>query len=161
MSNPMSDNYMIRGLGSPIEVYQRMQGAEVIMSETITVTSHVQLNAIIAEKVMGWKWIQMENNCKLMRNPEGKPAFALLEGGETYVSYGVEGTRYSADLNAAGQLIRKCNLRVGWSSWHGKYEAWDINDDRFHALADSIPIAICIAALKLQGVEVNLALLSP
>lgn len=121
-----------------------------------------ELDALVAEKVMGWEQVQDPPHTYIAYNtPTG---FRLPE----------EIPAYSTDLNAAWKVVEAmrrrgfwCQMRTpfgtpeqklddgcwagftphGTSGWNGKPDNW--------TSAPTAPHAICLAALKAVGVEVG------
>lgn len=102
------------------------------------------LDALVAEKVMGWKstgmlelsvtdeepWLD-ENQCEKWCTP-----------------------KYSTDIAAAWKVVEKFSSRFSMSrdalGWHANMTPFVGGD----CIADTAPHAICLAALKAVGVEV-------
>jgi hypothetical protein len=117
-----------------------------------------ELDAIVAEKVMGWSYTRFMNNVHRVsaRHPVWQEFIVV--------------PRYSTDLAAAWQVVEK--LATGYrnvlientAELLGKRRYWvDIKEhgdlgmiDIAKANADTAPLAICLAALKAVGVEIPL-----
>lgn len=109
-----------------------------------------QLDALVAEKVMGRGWCQLmhENACV-----DGKPRKCAC--GATGFPF-EHHPPFSTDIAAAWEVVEKLNL-LGRYDLRGEAAAWvlgeDINADEWLVFAEgsSAPHAICIAALKAVG----------
>lgn len=115
---------------------------------TITVTSLQQLNALVARHVMSL-------NVDRISDPGSVPAFALIDGRFIPVP------NYSTDLNAAVEVGIKeafvVSLGSTTSVWYDESDVGMIDCEPL-AKHSSPAIAICIAALKCAGVDVELKL---
>lgn len=97
-----------------------------------------ELDALIAEKVMGWKPPEFIDGVSLERrwkNDRGE--FDSLP-------------RYSTDIAAAWEVVEKIGLIIGKNGpvWDAQ-DLWDL--PVYFASADTAPHAICLAALKAVG----------
>ncbi len=137
-----------------------------------------ELDALIAEKVMGWRWFRFLNKCYLIppRNTETgfDPAHVLShwdgEGKEgtpdlewtTLSSYPNFRLRhYSTDIAAAWEVVEKVQAN-GWTfhvddvgfnngiegKWRVLLTEAETGDKHVFADGDTAPHAICLAALK-------------
>lgn len=113
-----------------------------------------ELDALIAEKVMGWSYKPYYNGGGEWVKDGRKVAFGGFDGGSL--------PRYSTDIAAAWLVVEKMG------NWHGfdflvqmlqprgsnTYEAgwyeqdYDGFQPRATGDADTVPLAICLAALK-------------
>lgn len=115
--------------------------------ETITVKSHDELNALVAEKVMGWK--PAERGIFDFR-PEPKPIHL----------------KYSTDIAAAWQVVEKMQSNDNFLSIiTSKKNKWSVNiwvGKRVSTLVvkhtETTPAAICLAALASVGIDAVLEL---
>lgn len=123
-----------------------------------------ELDALVAEKVMGAQWVPYtwyDGSAKLyLLEQGGKPPkgddFDLLEDGRIV---GWNMPEYSSDMAAAWRVVEYIwktkqmmielersygmdGTSKGWSCRFGGF------DDGVYALADTMPLAICRAALK-------------
>lgn len=119
------------------------------MSESITVTSYQQLNALVAERVMGWTREKLVSR-----------GIHIADDG---ITLGTLCPQYSNDLNAAEKIANKLGLNITFEEgtktvWKDEYEAGMLSDYEPLAIHQSTAIAICIAALKLQGIDINLVI---
>lgn len=113
-----------------------------------------KLDALVAEKVMGWKDISgPDHGIDMWQTPEGHRGIR-----------GKDIPSYSTDIAAAWEVAEKLSQlcfglwRVG-DEWECEL---DSNDGRFLVAGDSVhvfgsgisaPLAICLAALKAVGVS--------
>jgi hypothetical protein len=110
-----------------------------------------ELDALIAARVMGWTGVRIDHpggeEIRMGTSPEGK-------GGVV--------RHYSTDIGAAWAVVEKMRA-AGWSFTLQPYPGattWDVIFGRFGSgawardIADA-PYAICLAALRAVGVEVD------
>jgi len=73
-----------------------------------------------------------------------------------YMHVGFGSNRYSADIKAAWEVVEKMDLFIAYSlqKFGGKYVVLD-EDRIIVAGSDTAPHAICLAALKAKGVEIE------
>lgn len=104
------------------------------------------LDALIAEKVMGWIEIEGESGIDPEFDPDG-----ILKV-----------PRYSTDIAAAFEVLEKLN-KLGFG--HTIAKQYDITNSRWvhsvsvnkvfergvQAVTDSVPLAVCLCALKALG----------
>ena len=114
------------------------------------------IDALVAEHVMGWKWFKDPDNFK--------PA-ELSYGENRYIPH------FSTNITEAWRVVGKMDTyEVGRESWFSirKLHEWLVgiemyDDDRVESFFDidrsavheSAPMAICLAALKIKGVKVE------
>ena len=110
-----------------------------------------KLDALIAEKVMGWSLDQLAAECGIYRGWPSKgdaihrPALPILY--------------YSTSISAAWEVVEKMmsgGFRFVFSCEGEKSHAHFFNDDQevpgatqFYAVGETAPLAVCLAALKL------------
>lgn len=122
-----------------------------------------ELDALIAEKVMGWENVH-KHGSRLVGIPPTQPGIPVcLAGGEI--------PPYSTDIAAAWEVVEK--LQKDNPFWKtSNYEGWmnfnlgpttgndgfgwyaNFGDSNTIAYGKTAPHAICLAALKALGVEV-------
>ena len=97
-----------------------------------------ELDALVAEKVMGWTNVRFIcHGLSLRGEVDGEPSEKV--------------PFYSVDIDAAWDVVEK----IGTSFTLERYNRWYVEfGDRYSAAADTAPHAICLAALKAVGVEV-------
>lgn len=105
-----------------------------------------ELDALVAEKVMGWTGIENDN----------------LDGTDWYAGSppGSEGhaevPAFSTDISAAWEVVEEVNRKnvYGFRLHNPGNGVWEAS---WNVLAEgmSAPLAICLAALKAVGVEVS------
>lgn len=118
-----------------------------------------ELDALIAEKVMGWKVVpgqykhivppnaQLERStfCEYVTSSLSVPAMKL--------------PTYSTDIRAAWEIVEKlCPQEDEFQLKRFNKKEWDCNFSYFmetSCQADTAPHAICLAALKAVGYEVK------
>lgn len=110
-----------------------------------------EIDAMVAEHVMGYQNVQIANgsyagNRKAMNlaNPKGLAYYS----------------RYSSSILAAWEVVEKVGLFNGpylthHSSKEWRVEAEDMGSSEVVVLgaAETAPLAICLAALKIKGIE--------
>lgn len=133
-----------------------------------------ELDALVAEKVMGWiktdesKYDEEGIEMTVMESPQGAMAQAFGWGFECdFDDFGPSLPRFSSDVSAAWEVIEHFSEthRGSVVRWFGKngerYAAsfWPLMETdvvpRDHIPAETAPLAICLAALKAVGVEVE------
>ncbi|MBA5872012.1 MAG: hypothetical protein GDA68_18745 [Nitrospira sp. CR2.1] len=129
-----------------------------------------ELDALIAEKVMGWKPRQSKHGYWNLDGPNGEH-FTDIDRRDYTAQYDKETGQkvqqapwweyfwdeipfYSTDIAAAWEVVEKADL---WSLYgsigDGPYRACIQFEDREGLMtADTAPLAICLAALKAKGV---------
>ncbi len=132
-----------------------------------------ELNAMVAEKVMGWKRVGAGDytspyHAPLFDDWENKGSHDRLEspGGEVAFLCDCRGQKgdslpdYANDIAAAWSLTEEedkfilRSLEHKWDYWLVWYQR-TIDDDAEYVTAPTAPRAICLAALKAVGVEVE------
>jgi hypothetical protein len=140
--------------------------------EVYAVKAGRELDALVAEKVMGWEPVNDPDTGLWWRVPKGgyNPSGFQSEDAPP---------AYSTDIAAAWQVVEKitrplanirngewCLDRLGYrccehdedgvhGEWRCSFRAYKGEDDEWvHVTASTAPLAICLAALKACGVEV-------
>ena len=124
-----------------------------------------ELDALVAEKVMGAYWTERENVCRILWNADGVEM--VME--EWYEKDWVPSTaplpEYSTRIQDAWLVVEKMASEHSYGVEKDnvplpldkpKYECYfvhDAEDSIYRARADTAPLAICLAALK--AVEVT------
>lgn len=101
-----------------------------------------ELDALVAEKVMGWSSAKIES-----------ADFYTDEAGATRHDI----PSYSADFNAAGEVVDKVNreFRLSNKRNEGGWWAYFNDESYFASKGDTAPHAICLAALKAVGYKID------
>ena len=120
-----------------------------------------ELDALVAEKVMGWKPYMFPNPI----HGFGQPSELLMDA-ESAIELDLI-PRYSTDIAAAWKVVEKVKLNIitryqdkwlctnvgsdfqFWCEYPNRYE--NLNDDSYCELGDTAPHAICLAALRAVG----------
>ena len=130
-----------------------------------------KLDALVAEKVMGWRKERMflaEHNYGrdlpdrgdwVWRTPGQKGYRWLVRGASFQDDDEKPGFHPSTDIAAAWEVVEKVRLSVipHPNGWHASYlDERDSANFRFlyAAVAPTAPHAICLAALKAKGIDV-------
>jgi len=122
-----------------------------------------ELDALVAEKVMGWKWLERDEfNEYRHLTPNGQKIQVAVP-------------RYSTDIAAAWQIVEKIKfMQPGWEiyglkpdhlqkftieyngfGWRAGWAPVKLDGNMtIEAEAEAAPHAICLAALRAVGVEV-------
>lgn len=106
-----------------------------------------ELDALVAEKVMGWKRELTPSGC-LWFSFSGHPLANAIKGPDC--------PPYSIDIAAAWEMIPHLPQLQLWYNGPNAAEKWHCvvypKDGRSKgAVADTAPLAICLAALKAVG----------
>lgn len=122
-----------------------------------------ELNALVAEHVMGWRWLSLEPEF-----PEQKALYPPdLEVDQVSWCVGDDPKElaedYSTDIRAAMNVVEKLNrlwFEIGRENAGGvRWDAIFYNDpdlkDSVHVTADTAPLAICLAALMTVGYTID------
>jgi hypothetical protein len=137
-------------------------------AEAVKVESLRELDALVAEHVMGWTLAKGRNHYGSPMGSNVANKLGTLAGMALS-----EVPRYSSTWDGAGVVAERMvernygKVHVSGSHYHGWYGwvTWD--DDREHGSSASDvqpvwgacgPLAICLAALRAEGLEVELAL---
>lgn len=118
----------------------------------------LELDALVGEKVMGWTDIDLE-----WRGEDFHSGVPLIGKG-TSPNGGICGIpHFSNDIAAAWEVIeklkdgpfRQANLHVENGFGHYGIQLWDEREQRLMpgTYADTMPLAICRAALRAVGVD--------
>lgn len=120
-----------------------------------------EIDALVATKVMGFKVIGGPTQDVLVNSPT---KLHFLKSDETYL--GSEGAtvddefkilpHYSTDIAAAWEVVERVDDVFVLAGFPGAPIGWSATFSvDFEASADTAPMAICLAALKSVGVEVE------
>jgi hypothetical protein len=133
-----------------------------------------ELDALVAEKVMGWRWFHFLNKCYLIPPRNTATGFDPANTLRHWDGEGKEGTpdlewttltnypnfrlrHYSTDIAAAWEVVEKDD---GWgfdwtlTRWMASSKPWACvayrvaDGEAFSGMAATAPHAICLAALK-------------
>ncbi len=147
---------------------------------------------MIAEKVMGWKWMQHSPSqeeipgygwarYRFLADPEWvkglgtDPSWVIVSADMARPIQDNAATPcYSTDISAAWLVVARIE-QLGWwvELWYGNglygpkkragctIGAYGDDDTKFEAMADTMPYAICMAALEAMGVSINEQSLPP
>lgn len=116
-----------------------------------------ELDALVAEKVMGWKW---ENFGKPMLAPP-EQIIQITEFCDKHTGYrevNIYIPPYSTDISAAWQVVEKLkkdhvfSLKIAGNGTHAHVSFTDL-DNKNYDPCDNIPHAICLAALKAVSLD--------
>lgn len=122
--------------------------------------NHKEIDRLIAEKVMGWEY-QDCNGDELLLPPGdvSKLQFVKKPDKHQYVK------SYSTNIKDAWLVVEEVNKEYEFELYRDKHErkyvceftryVEVIHIYNYRALSESAPLAICLAALKSVGVEVE------
>lgn len=130
-----------------------------------------ELDALVAEKVIGWKWATFCRVALLLspfdfeREVPGKPWMGWTEGAENSVQRDIEERlegfqsipHYSTDIAAAWEVVEKMRRDGYGVHVGGRPDAWEISIINAGGLEFSLddqptaPLSICLAALQAVG----------
>ena len=129
------------------------------------------IDAQVAEKVMGHKLATLaEYEAEARRVWAKQPSCLYFHGLGGFIAYEEAGAvhvepnvpAYSTDIAAAWRVVERLRER-GWSvvvESHGKHREWtcwvqdDTENEPVMPDADTVQLAICLAALRACGVEI-------
>ena len=131
-----------------------------------------ELDALVAEKVMGWRWVQVPKDCDGLNEGRCLAPVGLDEKNHQWTPKGkiseYSGPRYSTDIAAAWEVVEKLCLSVcasapglggkpasywvGFADMSGRFLVADLNNPSV-VCEETAPLAICLAALKAVGVD--------
>lgn len=130
-----------------------------------------ELDALIAEKVMGWEWYSKEKLNELGYNTNKNlllPSNIGQADGNGWCAIESHISPYSTDISAAWEVVEKFSRKNGRSgggpiinishdgNWHCDFGGGDGTlGSGAVAQSETAPHAICLAALKACGVELN------
>lgn len=101
-----------------------------------------KIDALVAEHVMGWA-----------RIPNSKGRFMKWYGPLKKNKY-PNPQPYSTDIAAAWQVVEKMgHIGLNWEPLVSS--KWDCVFERTSTVAKTAPMAICLAALKAKGIQVD------
>lgn len=122
-----------------------------------------ELDALVAEKVMGWCWIENDVGQESLQPPieeyaylsRNHPVFWADDKGYTEIM-----PKYSTNIADAWQVVEKLRETHWIQVEVGTLNICDIGEygkgcSTIQEVADTIPLAICLAALKAVGVELD------
>lgn len=122
-----------------------------------------ELDALVAEKVMGWKWCENDIGKESLQPPSEEyaflspnhPVFWADEKGYTKIM-----PHYSTNIADAWKVVEKMRENFWVQVDVGDIILCSMGEYGFvcstiQAEAETAPLAICLAALKAMGVEVN------
>lgn len=116
-----------------------------------------ELDAIVAEKIMGYLWWHRSEGCNQLYEPgsaEWAADMELIPGKHETEYPPVLGVpHYSTDIAAAWTLIERHPFYVYIARVHGFWQCNFYAPEAFKATADTAPLAICLAALKAAEVD--------
>lgn len=104
-----------------------------------------ELDALIAEKVMGWK-LFVDNKREVCAWDTGTSPGGFIDE---------RNFKPSRDIAAAWQVVEKLDNRFILDRTLGQYRVRFTAQDSFEVTAESAPHAICLAALKAVGVKLD------
>lgn len=124
-----------------------------------------ELDALVAEKVMGWTWHAVNNICLMLAPQDVK---IEIWSAEALMRHSIP--CYSTDIGAAWQVVEKMGTRVASKRCAGDFILeWDHLDNcwcagwayysydgpqyEFAGKAETVPLAICLAGLDAVGYE--------
>lgn len=104
-----------------------------------------ELDALVAEKVMGWKDIRFGDETSV----SGSVGFGLPVSGHPRRAF----PPYSTDIAAAWAVVEELELpfEIHSDDWHSRWDARFNLDRGEWCQASTAPHAICLAALKAMG----------
>jgi hypothetical protein len=106
--------------------------------------NHRNIDALVAEHVMGW-W--------LAKDEDGEWCF--MDGAD-FVCFNFDVPHYSTDIAAAWEVVEKMgHVGLNWDDTTNSPARWQCIMERGEYYADTAPMAICLAALKAKGVDVE------
>lgn len=104
------------------------------------------IDALVAEKVMGWTWVRRDSGYHHYRTPS------------SLVVYDTEWAP-TENIADAWRVIEKLDAYLFDITQHNRWQVgvcrklgWRANETRYVS-ADTAPLAVCLAALKALGVE--------
>lgn len=105
----------------------------------ITITTHEELNRLVADKVEGWE--RSDNT-----------AFHYMRNGQYACRSDLD---YSRDMNAAMLAFEAAGLTGTGKSFdaHGTFSSYYAKSPTVYRIAPTPQIAICLAALRSKGIE--------
>ncbi len=120
----------------------------------ITVKDNGELDALIAEKIMGWKIVNVSWRLAWIERGSDISDFKSFCYKDEFIP--------SCSVHFAYQVLGKL-MGDGWLvDMHGTRNEWDVGlchvtKGRGRAVNKDAPVAICIAALLALGIEVEFA----
>lgn len=131
-----------------------------------------ELDALVAERVMGWTWWDARvvseyglvtqpktttgYNTKVLMPPkarESSTAFLYENFANGYYP------AYSTDIVAAWQIVNRFKEQSMILNYGEDTQKWEcsfiVNGNRYWGVSSIVPIAICIAALRIVGIDID------
>lgn len=113
-----------------------------------------ELDALIAEKVMGYDVKTWNEVYEVAKRKEDIPVIVLEEKQCRSIP------RYSTNISDAWQVVEELSAYYGVEVYQDKVvpcecNVYHLGSRKSRAIADTAPLAICLAALKAVGVEVD------
>lgn len=118
-----------------------------------------KIDALVAEHVMGLEVQkdQITKNWYSEKTPDDKSEFFIGKSNDKI-------PKYSSDISAAWAIVEKVESHTFtltaeedklpmWGAAFGFWNSEKQDFDLIESLADSAPLAICLAALKVSGIE--------
>lgn len=99
-----------------------------------------EIDMLVAEKVMGWKKPALTNDCYIRSDCKCQIP-----------------SPYTTDIRFAWEVVEKMRedgYRFFISTTRNRVDAWNRIDKKKSRSSDSIPMSICLVALRCFGVEV-------
>lgn len=105
--------------------------------------TNIEINKLIAEKVMGWQVVEYEN-------------IGLVEVETEDEMFYLHEFQPSTNIKDAWEVIEKLQVDWVWEmKMHNSANEVDVQIGRWYATNKSVPLAICLAALKLVGEDIE------
>lgn len=127
--------------------------------EILKLPAGFDLDLLIAEKIMGWKWFHHEEASYFRRNDYSDYLIIVDKTTGKMNVFNYPLTKYSLDIDAAWQVVNRLfhsgykfslnNLAEG--SWTASFS--HPRNGGAEVQAESVPLAICRAALYLKECE--------
>ena len=119
-----------------------------------------ELDALVAEKVMGWHIQQLSSYSFAAWFDSDNSQTGWTEEPDDYDSlrYFIGVWHPSTNIEAAWEVVERVkDWRITLSGGEYEGDGWSVgvtnNTDTYYGLADTAPLAICLAALKACGVD--------
>jgi hypothetical protein len=118
-----------------------------------------ELDALVAEKVMGWEPWPSQIGSDRWKGPDGEPRYTWIEA---RAFAGLMEWRPSTSISNAWEVVEKLLTQLGQQDFHIEHlegMGWSVatcHEDtgwKGWITADTAPHAICLAALKAVGVN--------
>lgn len=121
-----------------------------------------ELDALVAEKVMGWTWsLDEKTGWWTLTSPEGR--IGMCENKSVLIESGLHFPDYSTHISAAWEVVEKIKDRSGLDLlFSPTRKIWQATFTMEHPLRvenlsqeQTAPHAICLAALKAVGHQIE------